>query len=267
MEPIHRTRKASKSASHDTISSMPEGVITHIMDRLPVQDAVRTGILSRNWRFKWTLLTKLVFDMEFFQYIQRSSRQNQFSSKNLIRILLHLKGDITKFVLYLPWYFMFDLIDINHWVMFLSGKGIKEFTLVNMHEKQFNLPAHLFTCLNLKYLELRSWCFNPPPSFGGFPNLLTLDFSKVKSESCNVGEFITRCPLLEIMRIDYPSLMGKVKPVETLKHGNLKTLWLSLLKLDNMSITSSGIFQLLSHLPKLEELALDFQKCQVIYDS
>ncbi|XP_071739449.1 putative F-box/FBD/LRR-repeat protein At4g13965 [Rutidosis leptorrhynchoides] len=68
MEPTHGKHKASKSASEDIISRMPDNVITHILDRLPIQYAVRTCILSRNWRFKWTLLSNVVFDKKFFEY-------------------------------------------------------------------------------------------------------------------------------------------------------------------------------------------------------
>ncbi|KAJ0823182.1 putative F-box domain, leucine-rich repeat domain superfamily, F-box-like domain superfamily [Helianthus annuus] len=63
--------KASKT--EDVISSMPEDVVTHILDRLPVQDAVKTSILSRNWRFKWTMLSQLVFDDNFFDYLTKTN--------------------------------------------------------------------------------------------------------------------------------------------------------------------------------------------------
>ncbi|GJY74043.1 putative F-box-like domain superfamily protein [Tanacetum coccineum] len=48
---------------------MPDNVITNILDRLPVRDAVKTDVLSKNWKFKWTLLTHLIFDEDFFRYL------------------------------------------------------------------------------------------------------------------------------------------------------------------------------------------------------
>ncbi|KAJ0439829.1 putative F-box domain, leucine-rich repeat domain superfamily, F-box-like domain superfamily [Helianthus annuus] len=68
--------KASKT--EDVISSMPEDVVTHILDRLPVQDAVKTSILSRNWRFKWTMLSQLVFDDNFFDYLTKTNGESMF---------------------------------------------------------------------------------------------------------------------------------------------------------------------------------------------
>ena len=65
MEPVYEKHKVSLSATEDFISGMPENVITDILDRLPIQNAVGTSILSRNWRFKWNMLTQLKFYKEF----------------------------------------------------------------------------------------------------------------------------------------------------------------------------------------------------------
>ncbi|MFS7949310.1 putative F-box domain, leucine-rich repeat domain superfamily, F-box-like domain superfamily [Helianthus anomalus] len=51
---------------------MPDNVVTNILDRLPLQDAVRTSILSRNWRFKWTTISQIVFDKNFFEYLLKT---------------------------------------------------------------------------------------------------------------------------------------------------------------------------------------------------
>ena len=53
----------------DYISNMPDNVTTNIMNRLPLKDAVRTGILARSLRFKWTLLTDVIVDEDLFYYL------------------------------------------------------------------------------------------------------------------------------------------------------------------------------------------------------
>ena len=63
MKLAHGTPGVSKSALEDFISN--DNVITNILDRLCVKDGIKTDIWCRNWRFKWTLLTKLVFDEKF----------------------------------------------------------------------------------------------------------------------------------------------------------------------------------------------------------
>ena len=100
MEQVHGSRKATKFALDDVFSSMPDGVITNILNRLPLQDAVRTSTLSRNWRDKWTTMNQLVFDEDFYLYLQKKGNEKDYG--NIIsRLLFLLKGDITKFDLYL----------------------------------------------------------------------------------------------------------------------------------------------------------------------
>ncbi|XP_027060770.1 uncharacterized protein LOC113771486 [Coffea eugenioides] len=46
----------------DRISQLPESILSHILSRLPTEDAVRTSGLSRKWEYKWTSIYNLTFD-------------------------------------------------------------------------------------------------------------------------------------------------------------------------------------------------------------
>ncbi|KAJ0823179.1 putative F-box domain, FBD domain, leucine-rich repeat domain superfamily [Helianthus annuus] len=281
--------EASKFATEDVISSMPDNVVTHILDRLPVQDAVKTSSLSKKWRFKWTMLSQLVFDDNFIDYLTKTNGKSK-CGRIICSLLLNLKGNITKFVLYIEeqCYGLVDDGDIAQWMLFLSKKGVKDLTICKMYGEPLKLSTHIFSCLELKHLKLfYCSCFSPPVSFHGFPNLLSLELCLVQFESSKFGEFITRCPLLEILnmrfqhrlldslRTHYQRMLletttktdllsvGKVKLVENAKLANLKILSLSLCHLDSTMIAnSSSIFDLVRFLPKLQELDLDFEKCE-----
>ncbi|XP_076898991.1 F-box/FBD/LRR-repeat protein At1g13570-like [Bidens hawaiensis] len=266
MELIHGTRrKASKFAPEDVISNMPDIVITNILDRLLIQDAVRTSILSRNWRFKWTMLSQLVFDWNFFDLLKTQGKINHV--RVIIRILVRLRGVITKFVLSID--DVSDTEDINNLILFLSRKGIKDLTLVNSDDTLLKLPTHLFSCLELKHLKLYNCCFDPPPTFLGFPNLLSLDLCVMAFEKkFELGEFFTRCPLLENLTMDDVSEWEKIKLDGIAKLENLKILSLRFYDDDfeddeTMITSSSTIFELLGSLLKLEELRLDFANCRL----
>lgn len=73
MEVVDETPKASPE--EDVISSMPDIVINKILDRLPIQEAVRTCILSKDWRYKWKILSQLVFDKEFNGFLQATKNE------------------------------------------------------------------------------------------------------------------------------------------------------------------------------------------------
>ncbi|KAI7754360.1 hypothetical protein M8C21_006048 [Ambrosia artemisiifolia] len=264
MELNHGTHKASKFApDQDVISRLPDNVISNILNLLPLQDAVRTGILSRKWRFKWTMLTQLILDENLITYLIKVGQRNHF--KIISRVLYLLSGAITKFVLFIDryGYFSLDFEDVNHWLLFLSRKGIKDLTIVQRHKSIDKLPTHLFSCLELKHLKLSNCSFHPPTTFHGFPNLLSLELSQVQFARGKFGELFTLCPLLEILNMN---ATGVVKLDDIAKLANLKTLSLSMYCLENTTITStsSTIFELLDFLPKLQELNLDFQRCKLI---
>ncbi|MFS8028278.1 putative F-box domain, leucine-rich repeat domain superfamily, F-box-like domain superfamily [Helianthus anomalus] len=246
MELIKGTHKVSKVAPGGIISSMPDNVLTNILDRLPLQDAVRTSILSRNWRFKWTMLSQLVFDVDFYEYFLKV--EGRVTYEGIInRLLLHLKGVIRKFVLYIDDdHCYIEDEDIDQWVFFLSRQGIKDLTICNNSDGELhNSPTHLYSCLELRHLKLDSYCFDPPASFRGFPNLLSLELRNVQFESGEVVKFFSQCPALT----------------------NLKILTHSLYNLyDKLVIKSSIIFDLLGVLPKLQKLYLEFLWCKFLED-
>lgn len=259
METAHVTCQASNSAPEDVINIMPKNVVSSILGFLPIQDAVRTSILSKNWRYNWTMLTQLVFGKEFFEYILRT--KGDVDGRIITRVLAHLEGVITKFALVIPNYMEFDVDDIYLWAKLISGKGMNEFALINM-KTPIELPAHLFSCVDLKHLRLHNCYFRHNASFCGFRNLLSLDFSMV-----SYGELITLCPLLEVLKINHSTTMAKVKPVEIAKLENIKELSLSLCALYDVAITSSDIFKLVGFLPKLHKLTLDFQNCKFMVEA
>ena len=60
-------RNASTSGV-DTISNLPCNVLDVILGCLPWKDAVKTSILSKDWRYKWVTRQELDFNDEFYKY-------------------------------------------------------------------------------------------------------------------------------------------------------------------------------------------------------
>ncbi|KAM0047817.1 putative F-box domain, FBD domain, leucine-rich repeat domain superfamily [Helianthus debilis subsp. tardiflorus] len=274
MELIQGTHKAPKFAPQDFISNMPDIVINNILDRLPFQDAVRTSVLSRNWRFKWTMLSQLVLDVDFFDSIETEEEEEEEEEEDDVdesnkegivsKLLLQLRGPITKFELDIE--HLSDAEDISNWILLLSRKGLTDFTLENSDYTPLTLPTNLFSCVELKHLKLRNCYFNPPPTFHGFPNLLSLDLCVEFEDNIQLGEFFTRCPLLEKLTMDDLFEFSKVNITEIAKQENLKILSLKFNDFDEetAATSSSNIFELVGSLPKLQELHLDFEECRLI---
>ncbi|KAM0047815.1 putative F-box domain, leucine-rich repeat domain superfamily, F-box-like domain superfamily [Helianthus debilis subsp. tardiflorus] len=279
---IQGTHKAPTLAPQDFISSMPDIVINNILDRLPFRNAVRTSVLSSNWRFKWTMLTQLVLDVDFFDSLETVDEEeeededeedeeeevdddDESNNESIVsKLLLQLRGPITKFELSVD--DISDADDMDNWILFLSRRGLKDLTLTSWDANPLELPASLFSCVELKHLKLRNCSFSLPPIFDGFPNLLSLDLCVEFEDNTQLGEFFTRCPLLEKLTMDDLFEMDKVNIVEIAKQENLKILSLKFHDSDDKTTTasSSNIFELVGSLPKLQELHLDFEECRLI---
>ncbi|GKF04508.1 hypothetical protein Tco_0035176, partial [Tanacetum coccineum] len=123
MELAHGTREVSQCAPEDVICSMPDKVITNILNCLPIQDAIKTG---------------------------RFEGKGNFIVKNLSKLLLQLKGPITKFVLLIPYGIKYDVEDLYHFVLIMSRKGIKELTLDNATYDRDPLewPTQIYSCID-----------------------------------------------------------------------------------------------------------------------
>ncbi|XP_071734763.1 F-box/FBD/LRR-repeat protein At1g13570-like isoform X2 [Rutidosis leptorrhynchoides] len=257
--------EASKSATEDVINTMPSNVVSFILDFLPLQDAVRTSILSKNWRYKWTTINQVVFGNDFFEYIMRT--KGDVDGRIITRVLVYHEGSITKFVLDIPRHKRFDDDDIYLWAKLLSTKSVKEMIIVNKNITPIVLPTRLFSFVDLKHLKLCCCCFHGA-SLGGFPKLLSLDLEWVNSWELIIG----LCPLLEVLQIYHPLAMTKMKLDDFAKLKNLKRLFLSLSMLyhhhhhHDAAIPSLDIFKLVAFLPKLHRLTLDLQKCSRAID-
>ena len=246
----------------DYISNMPDNVITNILNRLPLKEAVTTSSLAKNWRFKWTLLTDVILDEDFFYFLT-----NKFEGMHVTRLLLQLKGPIRRFVFSVELKSLFGMDDLNYeeihaWLLLLGQRGIEELLIHNWSFKPVILPTQMYTRLELKHLELH-WCTLPSlVSFEGFPNLLTLELLSVKFLTGTIWDFIAGCPLLESLKINRTDTK-EMRLLDIAQLGNLKKLYLSFGLLNQVTtITTYNVYQLRS-LPKLESLTLDFQECKV----
>ncbi|KAJ0612071.1 putative F-box domain-containing protein [Helianthus annuus] len=61
----HTRRRRFVTDDDDIITNLPDDLINPILERLPVKDAVRTSVLSKRWRYRWTTMRTLDFHFGF----------------------------------------------------------------------------------------------------------------------------------------------------------------------------------------------------------
>ncbi|KAK9927745.1 hypothetical protein M0R45_024914 [Rubus argutus] len=174
----------------DRLSNLPLDVLEQILSCLPIKEAVKTSVLSSNWRYKSATLPHLVFDD------QCVSAQNHAAFVKIVDHVLHSHiGPIHKFKL--SHHHLEATSDIDRWILHLSRNAIKEFILEIWTRRRYSIPSCLFSCRDIAHLELYHCLVKLPPQFKGFGSLKSMDFQRVHLSQDVLETMIACCPLLE----------------------------------------------------------------------
>ncbi|XVE74447.1 hypothetical protein DITRI_Ditri12bG0018000 [Diplodiscus trichospermus] len=164
----------------DRISNLSENITYTILARLPILDAVRTSILSRNWRYKWTTFPNLVF-------VSKAVDDDKFvkSSKGIREFILKFNtGNWSPYKIHSSFFSCVSL-----WQLSLRGcklpspppafNGFNDLTclrLSNVSVDNEGFENLIGKCLNLNSLHLTEVDGLDRLKIGYAPKLLTLVF-------------------------------------------------------------------------------------------
>ncbi|KAJ0881155.1 putative F-box domain, FBD domain, F-box-like domain superfamily protein [Helianthus annuus] len=209
-----RPTKAQRLSSA-TISTLPQTIIENILCFLPIQEAARTSILSREWRYKWTTIPKLEFgsstlskgkNKEKLPSDIASARKNMDERCKLFnaihQVLLMRQGPIHDFT-FNPFgtYHCFELDQI---ILHLSrNHTVKKLTLAFGHTFSYKLPLCAFSLHHLRDLHLRSVVIDHQPIFSGFGSLRSLCLYNVKISKKALLHLLSNCPSLKRFSMGY----------------------------------------------------------------
>ncbi|KAI7724943.1 hypothetical protein M8C21_005496 [Ambrosia artemisiifolia] len=228
----------------DRISTLPQPILETILCLLSTKEAVRTSILSREWRYKWTKIPKLelshrercIFVPKRRSYIENTRGNMDMKCKfcdDLNRILLQHQGPIHELTLDLPEdvclkldQIIFDLSK-NNTVKKLSlwGEGLDSCF--------YKLPIYVFSFRQLTDLDLHYVDIGRLPTFDGFGSLRSLCLSDVGMSTKTFLHLLSNCPSLKILNLeneyfynyndDYCTINKLFKCLPVIEH---LTIWL-----------------------------------------
>ncbi|KAK9272113.1 hypothetical protein L1049_002483 [Liquidambar formosana] len=260
----NRVECCERQTEIDRISKLPWGVLDSILVRLPIEEAVKTSVLSKEWRYKWLTLSQFAFDSECIQYFrEREAAATWDKIKKLVNRFLLRRSDptwdeIKKLVngfllshsdtLVESFKFAADIgpnnSDLCQWLHFLSKKGVKEFLLENYCRFSFKLPSSLYTFRELRCLELMNCTIKPPPlTFDGFKFLATLYLYEVSIDDDTLESLILCSPILERLTL---------RTIQGLKHLRIHGPNLKYLDLDLDSNLKTVSFEKILHLRTID---------------
>ncbi|OWM80806.1 hypothetical protein CDL15_Pgr006836 [Punica granatum] len=183
----------------DRLSELPEHLIDHILLLLSIKDAVKTSMLSRKWRYRWTTLPELVFDDLRTPTSSDAQSSNSVLGKIISDVLLIHTGPLRKFVISHKKFHADS--DISRWCYYLSRVSLKELVLNFSVSPWCKIPSSLFSCQELVCLNLCSCSINLPTTFGGFKHLKRMELSSCLVSQDGLERLILSCPLLENMML------------------------------------------------------------------
>ncbi|CAN0854510.1 F-box/FBD/LRR-repeat protein At1g13570 [Linum grandiflorum] len=204
-------QKCKSDRNRTEISKLPADIIHRILALLPIKEAAKTSLLSREWRYRWRSIRDLVFDGHFATIPNIHDHGSVWHNKVMLKIfqiLLVHDGPINKFELEIPG--MSPCVQINQLVDHLKTKTVKELALLFPAGLLVELlPSSVFS-LDLHSLKLMGMTVVEPPWSVGFRNLIFLEFKEVVLPANFFESFLPKCPLLEELRV---SLFDGLSPV------------------------------------------------------
>ncbi|KAE9454328.1 hypothetical protein C3L33_13773, partial [Rhododendron williamsianum] len=197
------------NSSIDIISHLPDNILEKILMCLPIQDAVRTSLLSRKWRYVWVKLPQLVFDDLFYRHFHKTPHAKLLMI--IYQVMLLHRGPIIKFALCVSG--LQSCSEIDNLILVVSNNDIQDFTIRIWKGELYKLPSSLYTCSLLKHLNIRSCIIKPPPGFEGFNRLLSLYLYDVVIAEDVLSHLISSCPLLEDLTLQSSTSLDSLEVV------------------------------------------------------
>ncbi|XP_052626141.1 F-box/FBD/LRR-repeat protein At1g13570 isoform X1 [Lactuca sativa] len=192
--------------SLDRINTLPQDTIEKILTLLPIQDALRTSVLSKKWRHCWKGMPKLVFDDKYLNTSSSSKEIRKYKFVNAIfHVLMLHNGPVLEFSISINIDTEID-DEIDQIILHLSkSKNIKKFIckfrsneLFKFYfSKRYKLPSVFFTLHGLEHLHLTHCVIELPLTFDGFITLRILELCNVNITAKMLQQLLTNCPLLE----------------------------------------------------------------------
>ncbi|KAJ4813313.1 F-box family protein [Rhynchospora pubera] len=186
----------------DFLSSLPSEIIETILVRLPIKEAVRTSVLSSNWKSLWTSMPDLVFN-------DRDTTESELI-RRVDKVLQVHQGPILKFEVELGCDKHVGEEAISRWLLALSKNELKDLCLNVDTYPNCKVPSSLFSYQKLENLEIEGCTIYAPQCFQGLKLLHNLTLCRCELVGITIEKFVSSCPLLESLNL-----------VDVVKHGCL----------------------------------------------
>uniref|UniRef100_A0A251RNP1 Putative F-box domain, Leucine-rich repeat domain, L domain-like protein n=1 Tax=Helianthus annuus TaxID=4232 RepID=A0A251RNP1_HELAN len=187
----------------DRISTLPQPILETVLSLLSTEEAARTSILSKEWRYRWTTIPNLEFTLRkrFSELTSdEESEMKYMDLHDLHQVLLLRQGPIHELTLSMEGYWEDDdLFEFEQIILHLSRNHIVrklELDASELESHGYKLPISVFALHHLKELDLFSFTIELPSIFNGFGNLNDGEIS-----TQTLRHLLSNCPTLKSLHL------------------------------------------------------------------
>lgn len=202
----------------DRISLLPDILRLHILSLLPRRCAIRTGVLSKEWKDLWKHRFSMVISLDFSEQRSGGLEPDELATQIRSIFLKYHCWRIDSFHLSL---FMLDHLRelVTSWIKHAVSRGVEDINLdfhpgqfimqdddLLIAESRFTLCEHCFEDKNgcdpvIVVMSLR-WCsLHPDFGFQNFRSLEVVCLFQVDLTGIMVERLVSNCPLLEALEL------------------------------------------------------------------
>ncbi|KAF5198430.1 F-box/FBD/LRR-repeat protein [Thalictrum thalictroides] len=163
---------ARSSQCLDRISTLQIELITCILTFVPIRDAVRTSVLSWDWRYKWMTIPKILIRDSSVPRVSVADREHEKRLVDFVNHVMLLHFDkLYKFDMEI--YLESSSNDVDRWIHLLARKLVEEVVL-GFSGSRYTVPSTLFSCQYLRQLKLHHCILKSSSRMNGFNSLVDL---------------------------------------------------------------------------------------------
>ncbi|GLJ19259.1 hypothetical protein SUGI_0346380 [Cryptomeria japonica] len=180
--------------SRKGLSDLPDTLLCLILNKVPLDQAIRCSVLSKRWKLLRRFLPKLCFSDDMF-----NSSTRLLKIHNIIDGILKLhSAPLEAFHFYGGISTVVSNAKIDEWIHYAALKDVRDIFIQFLVD--VDVPTYVFSCRNLRDLFLINFdSENMPGSFAGFACLTALNFHNVKLNDKTFELMLQLFPVLEIL--------------------------------------------------------------------
>ncbi|CAA7051350.1 unnamed protein product [Microthlaspi erraticum] len=184
-------RRHRKVRQKDSISSLPDEVLQHILCFIPTKLAVSTSLLSSRWRHVWCDTPSISLESSALRAASRMKTQNRYTAPKVMSLHL-LTGSKDNFK------------HVSTWIEMAMSRRVEKMDLeLHFQSDNYDFPEFFYINSSVKELrvELRFTEMIPKCSVS-WTSLKKLSFRSCSLPDDSIDMILSGCPILEFLKLD-----------------------------------------------------------------